>query len=111
MACKYAAENPKDIKGVVLYASYPQNDELKNTDIRVLSLWGSEDKVAKIDKILDAKNKVNSDSTFIEIVGGNHGHFGDYGEQKGDGESTINPEKQWDEASQYTVAFLESFND
>ncbi|NME84260.1 alpha/beta fold hydrolase [Clostridium sp. SM-530-WT-3G] len=111
MACKYAAKNPDTIKGVVLYASYPQNDELKDTDIRVLSLWGSEDRVAKIDKILDAKNQVNSDSEFIEIIGGNHDHFGDYGEQKGDGESIITPQEQWDEVAQYTVAFLESFND
>lgn len=112
MACKYAAKDPEDIKGVVLYASYPQDDALKYTDVKVLSLWGSEDKVADINKILDAKDKVNSDDAeFIEIVGGNHGHFGDYGEQKGDGESIITPQEQWDEASQYTVAFLESFND
>lgn len=109
MACRYAAEENK-IKGVVLYASYPQGDELKNTDINVLSLWGSEDKIASIEKIKDGKNKVNSYAEFIEIKGGNHGHFGDYGEQKGDGESTITSEEQWDKAAKYTVDFLQRFN-
>lgn len=109
MACRYAAKNEK-VKGVVLYASYPQGDELKNTDIKVLSLWGSEDKIANIEKILAGKNKMNSDAEFIEITGGNHSHFGDYGEQKGDGESTITSVEQWNTASEYTINFLKEFN-
>lgn len=109
MACRYAAKDDK-VKGVVLYASYPQGDELMNTDIKVLSLWGSEDKVASIEKIKDGKNKVNPDAEFIEIKGGNHGHFGDYGEQKGDGESTITSEEQWNETAEYTVEFLQKFD-
>ena len=109
MACKYAPKNDK-VKGVVLYASYPQGDDLKNTDIKVLSLWGSEDKVASIEKIQDGKNKVNSDAEFIEIKGGNHGHFGDYGEQKGDGTSTITSKQQWDETAKYTTDFLDDIN-
>ncbi|MBE6062653.1 MAG: alpha/beta hydrolase [Clostridium butyricum] len=109
MACKYAAKHD-NIKGIVLYASYPEDDQLKNTDVKVLSLWGSEDKIASIDKILDGKNKLNSSAEFIEIEGGNHGHFGDYGEQKGDGQSTITFKKQWDEAAKYTTDFLGTFN-
>lgn len=108
-ACSYAVKDEK-IKGVVLYASYPQDDALKNTDIKVLSLWGSEDGVADLDKVKAAKDNVNSDSEFIEIEGGNHGHFGDYGEQKGDGQSTITSEEQWNKAVEYTVEFLKSFN-
>lgn len=107
MACKYAAQNDK-IRGVVLYASYPQNDSLKDANIEILSLWGSEDKVASIEKIIDGKDKVNSNSKFIEIKGGNHAHFGDYGEQKGDGESTITAEEQWLQTAKYTVGFLDT---
>ena len=109
MACKYAPENDK-VKGVVLYASYPQGHELKNTDIKVLSLWGSEDKVASMEKIKDGKNKMNSDAEFIEINGGNHSHFGDYGEQKGDGTSTITSQEQWNETAKYTIDFLDNIN-
>ena len=109
-ACSFAPKNNK-IKGVVLYASYPQGDELKNTDLRVLSLWGSEDIVAVLQKVIVAKEKVGSNSEFIEIEGGNHGHFGDYGEQKGDGESTISAEDQWNKTADYTIDFLNQINE
>lgn len=41
---------------------------------------------------------------------GNHGHFGDYGEQKGDGTSTITSKEQWDETAKYTIDFLDNIN-
>lgn len=108
-ACSFAPKNEK-IEGVVLYASYPQGDELKDTDLKILSLWGSRDKVADLEKVKGAKEKMNSNCEFIEIEGGNHGHFGDYGEQKGDGESTITTQEQWNAAVKYTVEFLKQFS-
>ena len=108
MASNYASENNK-IKGLVLLASYPQNKtNLSSKSIKVLSLWGSNDKVADLNKVKAAKNVMPSDSEFIEIKGGNHGGFGDYGYQKGDGESSITNKQQMMDASKLILELLDS---
>lgn len=110
MASNYALENDK-IKGLVLLASYPQDKtDLSSREIEVLSLWGSNDKVADLNKVKEAKNLMPSDSEFIEIQGGNHGGFGDYGHQKGDGESSITNTEQMMDASKYIIKLLDSLN-
>lgn len=110
MAADYALKNDK-IKGLVLLASYPQaKTNLSSQPIKVLSLWGSNDKVADLTKVKDAKNAMPSDARFIEINGGNHGGFGDYGHQKGDGESSITNKEQMTETSQYIVEMLDSLD-
>ncbi|WP_017416621.1 alpha/beta hydrolase [Clostridium tunisiense] len=108
MAADYAFDHDK-IKGLVLLASYPQSSKaLTSTQLKVLSLWGSNDKVADLNKVKEAKNLVPKDSEFIEIKGGNHGGFGDYGHQQGDGEASITNEQQIHEASTYIIKLLES---
>ncbi|MDS0526430.1 alpha/beta hydrolase [Clostridium sp. SHJSY1] len=104
MASNYAAKDEK-IKGLVLYASYPQGQELEEADKQVLSIWGSKDGVADIDKIKDAK--LPKDTEFIEIDGGNHAQFGDYGEQSGDNEATISEEEQINTAVKETIKMLD----
>lgn len=107
MAAVYAAENDV-IDGVVLYAAYPQGDELKDLDIKVISLYGSNDGVADLEKIKNATLTRNSE--LIEIEGGNHAGFGSYGDQKGDNKAIITAEEQIEKAVQYTVEFLEGLN-
>lgn len=105
MACDYAVKNPK-IKGVVLYASYPQGDELKDSDKKVLSIYGSLDGVANLEKV--RKAALPEDADIVEITGGNHGQFGSYGEQSGDNKATISNETQISIAAEDTVKFLKS---
>ncbi|WP_153733070.1 alpha/beta family hydrolase [Sporosarcina obsidiansis] len=110
MASDYALENDK-IKGLVLLASYPQTKtNLSSKRIKVLSLWGSRDEVADLNKVKEAKNVVPSDSEFIEIKGGNHGGFGDYGHQKGDGKSSITNKQQMKDTSKYIIELLDGLN-
>jgi hypothetical protein len=104
MASDYAAKEEK-IKGLVLYASYPQGDELEVLDKQVLSIWGSNDGVADLDKIKDAK--LPKDTKFIEIDGGNHAQFGDYGYQSGDNDATISEEEQINIAVKETIKMLD----
>lgn len=104
MASDYAAKEEK-VKGLVLYASYPQGDELEMLDKQVVSIWGSNDGVADLDKIKDAK--LPKDTKFIEIDGGNHGQFGDYGHQSGDNEATISEEEQINIAVKETIKMLD----
>lgn len=108
-AAKYAVKNNK-IKGIVFFASYPQGDELKDTNLKVLSLYGSNDGVATPDNVQESIAKLPTGSVFIEITGGNHSQFGDYGHQSGDGTSTISPEDQWSQSINETEKLLKNIN-
>lgn len=103
MAAKYAADNEK-IKGVVFFAAYPQGDTIKGLDIDVLSIYGSNDGVSNKSKIKNASLPDNSD--VIEIKGGNHANFGDYGNQKGDNKASISREKQISSAADLVSKFM-----
>ncbi|PIC74583.1 alpha/beta hydrolase [Sporosarcina sp. P17b] len=94
-----------EIAGLVLLASYPgSHTDLSETSVDVLSIWASRDEVADAKAIKAAKASMPSDAKFLEIKGGNHAGFGDYGEQKGDGKATISNEEQM---TQTTTAILE----
>ena len=96
MASQYASENDI-IKGLFLLASYPQNDDLKNRQIPVVSLVGSQDEIVNMEQFDNSKNNLPTDTKFITIDGGNHSQFGSYGFQSGDGKSTITIQQQLEE--------------
>jgi len=103
------ADKHDNIKGLVLLASYAQDKrDFSSRDIKVLSLWGENDKVADISKITKAKEVMPKDAVFTGIAGGNHGGFGDYGYQKGDGEASITNEDQMSYTSKSIVKLLDN---
>lgn len=107
MASDYARRHD-NVKGLVLLASYPQSEtDLSEVDIQVLSLWGNRDQVADITTIKAAKKLMPSDAQFIEIKGGNHAGFGDYGAQKDDGDATITNKQQINDTATYIVELLD----
>ena len=106
MASKYAS-NHDDIKAVAFYASYPSNDELKDLDLEVLSLYGEKDGVLNKGNLAKSKENLPSDAKFIEIKGGNHSQFGDYGLQNGDEKASITEEKQFETTANYTIEVLD----
>lgn len=93
MAASYLADHAEEYKGLILLGSYSTVD-LSKTDLDVLSIYGSEDKVLNREKY-DA-NKSNLPDDFRERVidGGCHAYFGMYGAQDGDGTPTISNEEQ-----------------
>ena len=93
MAASYLADHTEDFEGLILLGSYSTAD-LSHTDLRVLSVYGSEDGVLNRKKY--EKNLSNLPKDFRETViqGGCHAYFGMYGEQKGDGTPTISPKEQ-----------------
>ena len=107
IAAKFASNNRTLVDGVVLLASYPMNDDLKSLSMDVISIWGSKDGVVNFKSLIESKEKLPSDATFVEIEGGNHAQFGDYGKQKGDNDAIINQEKQIDITSKSIVKFLD----
>ena len=109
MAAKYASEN-SNIKGVIFYASYPQGDELKNSNIKVTSIYGSLDGVADLEKIIGSKDLLPTSTTFVEITGGNHAQFGSYGEQSGDNPAEISADEQIEKAANASIELLDKIS-
>lgn len=109
MAAKYASEN-SNIKGVIFYASYPQGDELKDSNIEVASIYGSLDGVANLEKIVGSKDLLPASTTFVEITGGNHAQFGSYGEQSGDNPAEISVDEQIEKAANASIELLDKIS-
>ena len=105
MAARYCFTNPDKVQALVLWASYPANtDSLANQKLAVLSIYGSED--GQVEKIKESSILLPADTTWVEVMGGSHAQFGDYGLQPGDGQARISPQQQWDQVSAATVSFL-----
>lgn len=109
MAAKYASEHD-NIDGVIFYASYPQGDELKNSDLEVTSVYGSDDGVANLEKIIGSKDLLPTSTTFVEITGGNHAQFGSYGEQSGDNPAEISADEQIEKAANASIELLDKIS-
>lgn len=109
MAAKFASNN-NEVDGVVLLASYPMGDELKDLGKDVLSVWGSKDGVLNYKNLISAKDNLPSDTTYVEIEGANHSQFGDYGLQKGDNEAIVSQDKQLSVTTKSILKFLKNIN-
>lgn len=93
MAASYLKKNYEKYEGLILLGSYSTAD-LSDTDLDVLSIYGSEDGVLNRDKYNENKSNLPSDYTEVILSGGCHAHFGMYGAQEGDGQPMITPEEQ-----------------
>lgn len=90
------AENISN-KGLILLASYPsQNTDISKEEIRVLSFVASKDLIMDHENWTQAKSRLPEESLYINLNGGNHSQFGQYGHQKGDGVATITMDEQMD---------------
>lgn len=100
MAANYCADSSYKYDGLILLAAYPTKN-LAYKDFSILSVYGSEDGVVNREKLLSNKTAALMPNDYIikKIDGGNHGHFGNYGHQKGDGRATITNEKQQQETA------------
>jgi pimeloyl-ACP methyl ester carboxylesterase len=95
MAALFAYNHPNQIKGLVLWASYPaSSNNLSDSAIKVTSIYATLDGLATLEKIEASRQLLPLDTTWIPIVGGNHAQFGWYGEQAGDNPAAISRERQ-----------------
>jgi hypothetical protein len=102
----FATNHLDTIRGLLLEAAYPaDNDDLSKSNLRVVSIDGTQDKLAK-DKVDAERGLLPPPTKFVVIDGGNHGQFGWYGAQSGDGVATISREEQQKQADNATVDFL-----
>lgn len=93
MAAAYLKDHTEDFSGLILLGSYSTAD-LSQTNLDVLSVYGSEDLVMNREKY--AKNYANLPESTREIIldGGCHAYFGMYGHQNGDGVPSITNTEQ-----------------
>ena len=83
MASQFASEHPDEVDGLLLlgaylYGDYPPSD--------TLTIYGSLNQ--------SVEDKIDYTENVVEIEGGNHAQFGNYGPQRGDLPATISAEEQ-----------------
>lgn len=105
MAAAYLEKHTEAYEGLILLASYSAAD-LSDTDLDVLSVYGTNDGVLNMEKYMDNMEKLPR-LMESEIEGGCHAYFGNYGQQAGDGAATISREEQIGRTAQTIAAFVE----
>ncbi len=93
MAAAYLSKHSDEYDGLVLLGSYSTSN-LSDTELSVLSIYGSEDNVLNRKKYDSNRSNLPEDFTEIIIDGGCHAYFGMYGPQDGDGTPTISNHEQ-----------------
>lgn len=106
MAAAYLGEHNADYEGLILLGSYSTED-LSGTSLKVLSVYGSEDKVLNVKNYRESKNNLPADFTEVVLDGGCHAYFGMYGAQEGDGAPTISNEEQIRVTADAIMQFVE----
>lgn len=95
LACRAVQADPNVFSGMVLLGTtHPKEDNLSGLTMPVTKVYGSNDGVAKPDRILANRSLLPAAARWVEIPGGNHSQFGHYGHQLMDGHATIGREQQ-----------------
>jgi predicted alpha/beta-hydrolase family hydrolase len=108
MAARFTDEYPERVDGLVLWASYPaEGNSLADQDsLAVVSIYATEDGLAILEEIEASRPLLPPQTTWVELVGGNHAQFGWYGPQDGDGTAEISRKTQQDLVSEATLELL-----
>lgn len=95
MASKFAAEHPDEVDGLILMGAYIYGDY---PDEDTLTIYGSLNQ--------SVEDHIDYTENIVEIEGGNHAQFGNYGLQKGDPSAEISAEEQQKQTVEAIRAFL-----
>lgn len=99
MASKFAAEHPDEVDGLILMGAYIYGDY---PDEDTLTIYGSLNQ--------SVEDHIDYTENIVEIEGGNHAQFGNYGLQKGDPLAEISAEEQQKQTVEAIEAFLAERN-
>ncbi|KUG52459.1 hypothetical protein AVL62_14085 [Serinicoccus chungangensis] len=108
VASTYAADHPDEIDGLLLWASYPLDDLSGREDLAVATVSGSEDGLATPADIEASLADLPPDTQVVEVAGGIHAFFGDYGEQPGDGIPGISRAQAQAEIVEASLALMDA---
>jgi hypothetical protein len=107
IAAQFCYDNPDKIKGLVLWAAYPESGtNLTNSNLLVTTIHGSEDGLVSSNQIQDSLMQLPRSTVRVEIAGGNHAQFGWYGNQQGDNAAKISRELQQSQIVNATLQLL-----
>lgn len=106
MASIYASKNIEEVEGLILLGAYPSAN-LSDSALKMISIYGSEDKILNRQSFEENKSYGPKDSKYIEIKGGNHAFYGSYGQQNKDGIATITAEEQQDLTAEKILEFMD----
>ena len=107
VASSYAHNHFGVVDGLILLAAYPSSDV---SNLSVLSIYGSKDNVLSMENYAKAKVYLPDNFTEFVISGGNHGQFGDYGIQSGDGVASISKDDQISLTVGEILSFISGFS-
>ena len=99
MASQFASNHPDEVDGLILLGAYIYG-EYSPAD--TLTVYGSLNQ--------SVEDKLDYTENVVEIEGGNHAQFGNYGPQKGDASATISAEEQQKQTVEAIEEFLSSRN-
>jgi len=106
-AALFTEDNLERVDGLLLWASYPpESTDLSQTDLAVLSLYGTADGVISKEELDASRANLPASAQFVAVEGGNHAQFGSYGAQDGDSPATISAADQVEIVVRETVQFL-----
>lgn len=106
IASSYLSNHLNEYKGLILMGAY-SNKDLSNANLKVLSIYGSEDEVMNLQNYNKYRSNLPADFEEVIIAGGCHSFFGDYGMQEGDGNPSITKEEQWNIVAEKMGNYLE----
>lgn len=107
MAANYVSDNVDDFAGLIMLAAYPTKP-LVSDDLKVISIYGNKDGVLDKEKMDVGVQFVPEHYTEIGLGGANHAGFGNYGPQEGDGEATMEREKQQEMTVNYIMKMIQT---
>lgn len=97
MASSYYAKHQDTLDGLILLGAYIYGDV---SDQDALTIYGSFNQ--------SVEDKIDYTQNIVEIEGGNHAQFGNYGKQKGDVDATISADEQQTQAVNAIHTFIQS---
>jgi pimeloyl-ACP methyl ester carboxylesterase len=90
MAAAFCEKAPASVAGLLLLAAYPGGGtDLSSSKLPVVCLSASNDGLATPGKVSAARRLLPPETRYVELSGGSHAQFGQYGLQPGDGTATI----------------------
>lgn len=95
LAARFAATNRSlPLSLVLVGTTHPKEANLSDLRVPVKKVFATNDGIAPAEKVLANKHLLPKMTEWIEIRGGNHSQFGNYGQQFLDGEATTSRETQ-----------------
>ncbi|WP_461049263.1 alpha/beta hydrolase [Terrabacter koreensis] len=88
-AARFALDNPRLVKGLVLWASYPDQSLAGRTELQVASVSGTRDAFTTPADVAAGRALLPRTTAYTRVEGAVHSFFGDYGQQPGDGSPTV----------------------